>query len=467
MTIRPKRILELFAVLVPVASCTSFAQMQASSATLLAPLAASASTAVPALIPYSGVAVDRDGHALSGETGITFLFYKDQNGGEPLFTETQIVVPDSTGHYTVRLGASVSSGIPVDLFDSGEARWLEVQLAGEATRPRTLLTSVPYAMKAADAATLGGLPASAFVLAGSPSLPFIKPAVTPPAVTAAAVTNVTTSVGGTRGTIPMFTTGNNIENSTLYFNSTGFGIGRLPAGMLDVNGKAIIRGSLDISRFADATTTTGYPSNPFLFQSSVYNSSSKSDLLPYFQVQSEPTGNNTASTGATMNVLYYSGVGGAGPQETGLYFNPNGIIHFASGQTFPGGIGTGSGTPACIATAGGFGNGGTTFVGPSFAVPAGGGCTPWSGFTKTASTVVLTTSGAACLSSDGKKLTLSVSSADPDFLGVGTLAADYIQLTRPSTTGSFTSGSDQGQFSGSAEQITCSASLLQLNENND
>jgi hypothetical protein len=35
----------------------------------------------------------------------------------------------------------------------------------------------------------------------------------------------------------------------------------------------------------------------------------------------------------------------------------------------------------CIAVNGGFGNGGMTFIGPSFAVPAKGTCTPWAGFT--------------------------------------------------------------------------------------
>src|ERR1700727_3564899 len=56
----------------------------------------------------------------------------------------------------------------------------------------------------------------------------------------------------------------------------------------------------------------------------------------------------------------------------------------------------------CIATAGGFGSGGTSFVAPGFTVPAENKCTPWSGFTKTASTVILTTNGAACLSPTGK-----------------------------------------------------------------
>ena len=54
-------------------------------------------------------------------------------------------------------------------------------------------------------------------------------------------------------------------------------------------------------------------------------------------------------------------------------------------------------THYCIASDGGFGNGGTTFIGINFATPAEGACAPWAGFTKTASTVVLTTSGTGCL----------------------------------------------------------------------
>src|SRR5262249_35155816 len=50
---------------------------------------------------------------------------------------------------------------------SGEPRWLGVlaQIPGEPEQPRVLLVSVPYALKAADADTIGGKPASAFVLA--------------------------------------------------------------------------------------------------------------------------------------------------------------------------------------------------------------------------------------------------------------------------------------------------------------
>ena len=341
MTIRTRLIVGLFVVLVPVASRISFAQTQASSAILTAPLAASASTAVPALIPYSGVALDRDGRALSGETGITFLFYKDQTGGEPLFTETQSVVPDATGHYAVRIGASVSNGIPLSLFGTGETRWLEVQIAGEAIQPRTLLTSVPYALKSADAATLGGLPASAFVLAGSPSQLSAASAALP-AVTGTAVT----TTGGQNSTVAVFNGPSSIvtpQSGILYTNLTsgGLGIGRGPAAALDVLGQTIFRGGAIFSRSGEATTSAGKPSFQFQFQSSVWNSNNGGTLIPNFTLQSEPTSNNTATTGATLNFLYYSGVGAA-PAETGLFVNPTGIIHFAPGQTFPGGVVTGA-----------------------------------------------------------------------------------------------------------------------------
>jgi hypothetical protein len=118
----------------------------------------------------------------------------------------------------------------------------------------------------------------------------------------------------------------------------------------------------------------------------------------------------------------------------------------------------------CIASDGGFGHGGTTFIGEGFALPAEGNCTPWSGFTKTASTVILTSSGTGCLSSDGKALTVSVFSADPAFFAQP--QADYIELLRGDSKEPFR-GEDTGAFSGSAEPVTCTSSLLHLPSTHD
>ncbi len=79
--------------------------------------------------------------------------------------ETQNVTPDANGQYNVILGSTTATGLPDDLFSQQEQRWLGVQVQGEAEQARVLLVSVPYAFKAHEAETLGGMPASAFVKA--------------------------------------------------------------------------------------------------------------------------------------------------------------------------------------------------------------------------------------------------------------------------------------------------------------
>ena len=95
----------------------------------------SASAQVPPLIQFSNVATDQGGSSLSGVVSITFSLYAAQQGGEPLWTETQNNVQlDATGHYSVQLGITKPSGVPTTLFTSGEARWLGVQIAEQQLR---------------------------------------------------------------------------------------------------------------------------------------------------------------------------------------------------------------------------------------------------------------------------------------------------------------------------------------------
>lgn len=130
----------------------------------------SVSAQVPPLIRFAGVANDESGKPITGVVGITFSLYQGQQGGTPLWFETQNVQPDSGGRYSVRLGSTLPNGLPTDLFTSGEAQWLGVQISGQTEQPRVLLLSVPYALKALDAETVGGKPASSFVLAPSVGL---------------------------------------------------------------------------------------------------------------------------------------------------------------------------------------------------------------------------------------------------------------------------------------------------------
>jgi hypothetical protein len=116
----------------------------------------------------------------------------------------------------------------------------------------------------------------------------------------------------------------------------------------------------------------------------------------------------------------------------------------------------------CVAVNGGFGKGGTSYIAPSFAVPASGICKAWAGFTKTATSVIATATGTGCLSSNGKVLTLSVSDADPASFGANTTVPDYIRLCPKGVTGCPISGEDQGNFNGGAKEETCTAALLNL-----
>src|SRR5215470_11609634 len=143
------------------------ANSQSSSLSAPAPSAAEpqTGTTVPHLVRFNGVVTDPSGKPARGVLTATFSLYELQEGGSPLWAETQDIQLDDQGRYSVLLGATLPQGLPLDLFTTGKARWLGVQpqSPGAGEQPRVLLVGMPYALKAADAETLGGKPASAFV----------------------------------------------------------------------------------------------------------------------------------------------------------------------------------------------------------------------------------------------------------------------------------------------------------------
>jgi hypothetical protein len=300
-------------------------------------------SALPRLVRFSGTVKDLNGTPLSGVVGMTFAFYSEQNGGAPLWLETQNSTADSTGHYTVLLGSTKPDGLPAELFTSEQARWVAVQVSGQAEQPRVLLVSAPYALKAGDAETIGGLPPSAFVLA-APVV--IGPAAvsSPDASTAASVSPATTSdvttAGGTVNAIPLFSTATNIQNSILtQTGTTGLSVG----------------GKLNHPAAGVATATAGKNSQPEAFVASVFNSSTSTAVPQTFQLQAEPLNNDKSTATGTLNLLYATGT--ATPAETGLKISNKGLITFATGQTFPG---TGAGTISAVTAGTGLTGGGTS-----------------------------------------------------------------------------------------------------------
>jgi hypothetical protein len=106
-----------------------------------------------------------------------------------------------------------------------------------------------------------------------------------------------------------------------------------------------------------ATASQGYDSGALSLVASSYNSSSGQAVSPQFLWQAEPSGNDTANASGTLNLLFASGANG-NPAETGLSIANNGIITFASGQTFPGGGGGGGGTITGVIAGTGLSGGG-------------------------------------------------------------------------------------------------------------
>jgi len=277
------------------------------------------SAVVPQLVNFSGILTDVNGKPLTGVVGVTFSLYQGSEGGTPLWTEIQNVEPAKGGHYTVMLGSTSSAGLPQDLFVSGEARWLGVQAEGQGEAPRILLVAVPYALKAGDAETIGGLPASAFVLANSAtgsagSTKSVAAAVSSSASkNSAPPANPAVTGKGTVNYIPMWDTTSDIVDSVIFQKSSGIGIGTTaPATTLDVNGKTDVR-----------------------------------DTLTLF---SKSTDNTLAVSGTTFNI------------------SSLGKVTFVSGQKFPG-----AGTITGVTTAAGSGlSGGGTTGTLSLKVPAAG-----------------------------------------------------------------------------------------------
>ncbi len=397
----------------------------------------SASAQVPPLIQFSNIATDEGGNTLNGVVSISFSLYTAQQGGEPLWTETQNNVQlDPTGHYSVQLGITQPNGVPTTLFTTGEAHWLGVQIAEQTPQPRVLLLSVPYALKAGDAATIGGLPPSAFVLAASPNgaaATYIADSTAGQSVSPGTATDVTTT-GGTANFLPLFNGASTIIDSVVFQSATSpFKIGintATPATTLDVKGAGTIRGILSLPANGTATATAGANSQPLNLVASAFNSGTSAAANQTFQWLAEPASNDSTTPSGTLNLLF--GEGTTKPSETGLHIANNGLITFATGQTFPG-TGTGDGTVTSVASGAGLTGGPITgsgtlsiatsgvtnamLVNPSLTVAVGAGLTGGGSVALGASTTPISLATNTCAS--GSALTALPFTCSP-FAALGT-----------------------------------------------
>ncbi|HXJ96528.1 MAG TPA: hypothetical protein VMT20_27125 [Terriglobia bacterium] len=314
--------------------------------------AQAAVASVPRLIKFSGAVTDASGKPATGPVALTFTLYNAQQEGVALWTETQSVQLDSEGHYSVLLGAGSAEGLPLDLFTSGSPLWLGVQpgLPGTGEQPRVLLVAVPYALKAADADTLGGKPASAYLLsqgqtgASSASISGgatvgtagARSAQSQKAGGADAKQNSASSPNvagiGVTNFIPLWTTPVAIGDSVLFQTSAGnVGVGTTkPGARVDADGAGIaVRGTSagpgGTGVFGNAIATSGSANG-------VYGQSASPYGTGVFGNATANTGNGTGVYGQTSSpgaagVVGVANVGAAGLVPTGVYgtsSDPNG-----------------------------------------------------------------------------------------------------------------------------------------------
>jgi hypothetical protein len=294
---------------------------------------ASAGSSVPIVMKFSSTVQTLDGKAASGPRGLTFRFYRDQTGGAPLWIETQSVVLDARGAFTVLLGATLAQGIPSETFASGEPRWIGITPEDGEERPRMLLTSVPYAFKSVEADMFGGKRPEEFVsvqqldlalknalskltvpipiLPSSPATNSIGPP--PQTVSASTIPSLNAELlhGFTDSAFAK------LKEANIFFGMQRFPGGvDLPATTLEPNGIRV------------------FDSAPLDFESAVNAPQSAAFSSQRFRWIAQPTLAAAPSPVARLSLLF--GPNGSVPLSTGLSINSDGTINFAPGQQLPG-----------------------------------------------------------------------------------------------------------------------------------
>ena len=149
------------------APATSFALLlSATSALAQAPVTARDQGPAPIRLHIDGELRTADGAPRGGSVLLAAAIYADRTGTTPVWIEYQQVPLDPAGRYALSVGATLDDGVPAEVFSSDTpARWLGIAVDGEPEHQRVMLVTAPYAMRAREADTLAGRPASEFVLA--------------------------------------------------------------------------------------------------------------------------------------------------------------------------------------------------------------------------------------------------------------------------------------------------------------
>ena len=307
---------------------------------------------VPQQVRYSGKIAARAGDTVE----VVFRIYAAAEDSDPLWAETQRVPVGEDGAFSVLLGGASPSGLPQTVFAGGAARWLGVTLERGPEQERVLLSSVPYAMKSADAESLAGHAATDFVtqdqlaqfarltLSSTPSAAAgsASPAITP-------LTSEPVTGSGTAGTVPVWTGTLTQGNSEITQVGSEIGINEpTPGATLDVGGTSMFRGTATLTAEATATASAGYRSQLLDFSDSAWSTTTKAPVTQTWRLYVTDSANNSPNPTSSFNFQFQNGVGS--PTPTILSIAQTGVISFAPAQTFPGTIASVTGTSPVTAT---------------------------------------------------------------------------------------------------------------------
>jgi hypothetical protein len=312
---------------------------------------------IPTVVRFGGVLRESDGSASQGVHGITFAIYKQKIGGTAEWSETRNVTLDSEGRFSVLLGLEHPSGIPAEIFQNGESRWVGMTPEDGVERQRIFLATVPYAFTAANSQRLGGRAASEFVtqeqlqsdheLRADSASSNLRHRIFPPPIV-----GVTASVFQE----PVFESTAS-SGPSFVSDATSGPVFQLHSSELNPNLNADLLHGLDDSAFAKVRTSNLF-SEPQTFAGGVFAPA----------VKPEPGGQLIDSAGLTLSASapdVQSGVstkrnftfnampivgqsnvpsarlalsyalGDAAPSETGLWINSDGTLNFAPNQQLP------------------------------------------------------------------------------------------------------------------------------------
>lgn len=184
----------------------------------------------PIVVPLRGTILAPSGQPQTGTHQFAIAFYAEQGDTNPVWVEVQIVTLGDGGTYALNAGATQASGIPAEMLSGGTAQWLGITVGDGPEQPRMRLVTVPYALRAASADTLGGKSAAEFVAAAD-LVEGVRDALDTPEIktelqNAAKAEGSDPGVAATVGQVPKFTSvGGAVDDSNITDAGGFIGVG--------------------------------------------------------------------------------------------------------------------------------------------------------------------------------------------------------------------------------------------------